>query len=560
MKVLFVFSKVFNSADFFEFFVKGYLDELKKVCDVKSICFNIEKTEISEEEKKYFDLILSPPLKFKSFDSEKRILETSDFFRIKLQMLLKVFNPDVIHATDIFSYLPFRLENNIFYSFCSDLKKIHFLENSSSRFSRLEKICLETKGITAVYSKSQGKKLMSYTKNLSSPLLIPCAVDFKRFKRKNFENECEKLKISYFGNFETEKKNLNDFVFAVNSLGKHFKEKFKIEYTIYGTGSLSLMLDYSLIDKITSFSSIEISECFKNTEIAVIQDSFESSFISALEAMASGCLVLTSKEKSLESFIKTGFNSLEIPNEIDGMAKTIQKAVEKFSSLNLLRKNAVQTAKEFSWQKSVKAHFYFYQMISKNWANKVCDAYRFEVNDILEKYKDSCDVEKIFRAEAERKACIQFYKSISDETKKILFITANYLPEDWELPENVSAVSTVTESEYAVTIRPECLPFKNEQFDIVAAVGSWETVLNPCSAILEMQRISSESVVIFYNSGFPLSYQVCTIDFESDWKSFTASSWKPLIFSEPDSSDFESLNFKVIEYKKENQKENQKFA
>ena len=192
MKVLFVFSKVFNSADFFEFFVKGYLDELKKVCDVKSICFNIEKTEISEEEKKYFDLILSPPLKFKSFDSEKRILETSDFFRIKLQMLLKVFNPDVIHATDIFSYLPFRLENNIFYSFCSDLKKIHFLENSSSRFSRLEKICLETKGITAVYSKSQGKKLMSYTKNLSSPLLIPCAVDFKRFKRKNFENECEK--------------------------------------------------------------------------------------------------------------------------------------------------------------------------------------------------------------------------------------------------------------------------------------------------------------------------------------------------------------------------------
>ena len=40
MKVLFVFSKVFNSADFFEFFVKGYLDELKKVCDVKSICFN----------------------------------------------------------------------------------------------------------------------------------------------------------------------------------------------------------------------------------------------------------------------------------------------------------------------------------------------------------------------------------------------------------------------------------------------------------------------------------------------------------------------------------------
>ena len=75
-----------------------------------------------------------------------------------------------------------------------------------------------------------------------------------------------------------------------------------------------------------------------------------------------------------------------------------------------------------------------------------------------------------------------------------------------------------------------------------------------------MQRISSESVVIFYNSGLPLSYQVCTIDFESDWKSFTASSWKPLIFSEPAPSGFESLNFKVIEYKKENQKENQKFA
>ena len=560
MKVLFVFSKVLNSTDFFEFFVKGYLDELKKVCDVKSVCFNIEKTEILEDEKKYFDLIMSPPLKLKSFDSEKRILETSDFFRVKLEPLLKIFNPDVIHVTDIFSYLPFRLENNIFYSFCSDLKRINFLDNSSSRISRLEKICLETKGITAVYSKSQGKKFMSYTKNLSSPVLIPCAVDFSRFKKSKSKNECEKLKISYFGNFETEKKNLNDFVFAVNSLGKHFKEEFKIEYTIYGTGSLSVMLDYKLIDKITSFSSTEISECFKNTDIAIIQDSFESSFISALEAMAAGCLVLTSKEKSLETFIKGGFNSLEIPNEIDGMAKTIQKSVEKFSSLNLLKKNAVQTAKEFSWQKSVKAHYYFYEMISKNWANKVCDAYRFELNDILEKYRNSYDVEKIFRAEAERKACIRFYKSISDETKKILFITANYLPEDWELPENVTAVSVVTESEYAVTIRPECLPFKNEQFDIVAAVGSWETVLNPCSAILEMQRISSESVVIFYNSGLPLTYQVCTIDSESDWKSFTGSSWKSLSFSRQEHNDFENLNFKIIEYTKEKAEQNEKFA
>ena len=135
MKVLFVFSKVLNFTDFFEFFVKGYLDELKKVCDVKSVCFNIEKTEILEDEKKYFDLIMSPPLKLKSFDSEKRILETSEFFRVKLEPLLKIFNPDVIHVTDIFSYLPFRLENNIFYSFCSDLKRISFLDNSSSKIT-----------------------------------------------------------------------------------------------------------------------------------------------------------------------------------------------------------------------------------------------------------------------------------------------------------------------------------------------------------------------------------------------------------------------------------------
>ena len=74
-----------------------------------------------------------------------------------------------------------------------------------------------------------------------------------------------------------------------------------------------------------------------------------------------------------------------------------------------------------------------------------------------------------------------------DNGKKILVITGNYEPEDVTFEGNIKFVSELKESRDGITVRLECLPFKNNEFDKVIVAGAWESVLDPCGALMDLE-------------------------------------------------------------------------
>ena len=84
-------------------------------------------------------------------------------------------------------------------------------------------------------------------------------------------------------------------------------------------------------------------------------------------------------------------------------------------------------------------------------------------------------------------------------------------------------------------MRPECLPFDDGEFDAVVSAGSWETVIEPCGALVEMQRVGRKTVVILYNSGCPHSWQTFRMDDEKDFSVLSGTDWE-MVSAPPDIS------------------------
>ena len=55
--------------------------------------------------------------------------------------------------------------------------------------------------------------------------------------------------------------------------------------------------------------------------------------------------------------------------------------------------------------------------------------------------------------------------------------------------------------------------------------GNWKHYLNPCSALMELQRIANKNIVIVYNKGIPRSWQSLRMYGGSDWTKINTSAF-----------------------------------
>lgn len=579
MRILFVISEhpkySFNAIGTFFY---DYIIELRKYCDVRTVYFSLreEKSVFPDE---IIDYVINPGKKIDIFDFNSRIFEISSHFRELLEPVLNSFKPDVIHCNSQETYMAFRFDENVFYSSYSMNENFVFNENLNNFYFQNRKFNRFSVGkcsIVGVYSDLAFKKVFNASNGLCSSVVLPLGVNFERFSRMNLKSKnvngfdeknqrlagsCKnkKICISYFGRFDDVQSGINDFVFAVNNLGKRFKEKYDVEYSMYGSGELCKLVDYSLIDNIKFAVCDEIIEACEKSDIVVMPGRYESFGFMGLLAMAFGCLLIVSAEFGMDDYAKPEFNCLEIPKETCGIVKVLDRAIEKIDSLKIIRENARKTAMDWNLTRCVKSHLYFYRLICEKRFKNVFDAYQIEFISILESYRNVSDVEKIYRSEMERKACIFIYENFClnnlisrefKENQKFLFVTGSYLPDECELPKNVKTISVLTEGEDGVVIRPECIPFKDETFDVVVAVGSWESVISPSSALLELQRVSKGNVMILEHNGFVHNWQLFKME-KSDWKKLITKGWNCdfSLFNYGQEND-EIGDFRIIRYLK----------
>lgn len=546
-------------------FTREYVKELRKVCEVKCVYLHLKNGRPLPPDQTV-DVVLEPRFAFEAFSPDAKILEVAGSFRAQLDPLIKSFKPDVIHCNDRQTYMPFRFDENVFYSshlIYTDLISGSLLNDVYFQEVKVERCSMGTSAIVAAYSRFAAEKAVNVAGGLCSPVVLPLGIDCKRFMKTEKERKAieqkKKIRVSFFGRFVDAQKGINDFIYAVNGLGRRFKEKHNVEYSLYGHGDLARGIDLSLFDNIKFVQGNDLTQAYKTSDIVVMPSRYEPFGFTGLEAMAAGCLLLVPRGQGMDMYARPDFNCLEISDKPDGLIDVLEMAVEKISRFGEIRENAVRTAKEWTWTRCVKAHMYFYEMIKNGRSGQVFNAYRLEANNVLDSYEKVSDVEKVYRSEKEKRACQfvyrNFFENSFDENegkgKKILFVTGSYLAEDDELPEGVKAVSVLLENADGVIIRPECLPFEDGEFDSVVACGSWETVINPCNALIELQRVSKGDVMILSHSGVPHSWQTFQMEGNSDWKKLTSSEWNCLcgvekkmpVFDEPE-------DFKIVRYLK----------
>lgn len=335
----------------------------------------------------------------------------------------------------------------------------------------------------------------------------------------------------------------------MNILGSNFKSNYNLQYNLYGRGKIDSEMNTLLFDNIKFIEGEELFDAYKKSDIVVMPSRYEPFGFTGLEAMAAGALVLLTSGLGMDMYAQSGINCLSIPLDSHGIAAILKNAIVDFDKYSFIRKNAEKTAQKWTWQRSVKAHLFVYRQIIKERISQISSAYRQEERRLILEYNKTNEVEKLHWAEQEKLVILKMVQTLNqtdsfyEETSstgvyiedfqaipknKILFLTASYFPTDAEITEfgeNTNIISTLEESSLGIVIRPECLPFNEEEFDYVVAVGSWETVLDPCGALVEMQRICKNEVIVFYHKGIPHSWQTFKMENQNDWKSISRSFW-----------------------------------
>lgn len=544
-------------------FTREFVKELRKHADVKCVCFNLSGEDFPPPDETV-DYVFSPQMRFEAFSPDAKILETTASFRAQLEPIIQKFTPDVIHCNDRQTYLPFRFDKNVLYSshlIYTDLISSCALSDVFFQEIKVERCALENSAALAVYSDFAAKSASRLAGNCCSPIVLPLGLRIENFISKNprkssfcYQKISKKkikrtLTVSYFGRFENIQKGVNNFINAVNILGSNFKSNYNLQYNLYGRGKIDSEMNTLLFDNIKFIEGEELFDAYKKSDIVVMPSRYEPFGFTGLEAMAAGALVLLTSGLGMDMYAQPGINCLSIPLDSHGIAAILKNAIVDFDKYSFIRKNAEKTAQKWTWQRSVKAHLFVYRQIIKERISQISSAYRQEERRLILEYNKTNEVEKLHWAEQEKLVILKMVQTLNqtdsfyEETSstgvyiedfqaipknKILFLTASYFPTDAEITEfgeNTNIISTLEESSLGIVIRPECLPFNEEEFDYVVAVGSWETVLDPCGALVEMQRICKNEVIVFYHKGIPHSWQTFKMENQNDWKSISRSFW-----------------------------------
>ncbi len=360
MKVLFVTSehpaRIFGGLGTF---TREYTRVLRKKCDVKIVYFHFGSNKIPAPDSD-IDYVFSASKVFDAYSAEARILENAASFRTQIQPILDNFKPDVIHCNDRQTYMPFRFDTNVFYSshllFC-DLLGLQGINDEYLQELKIEKCALSHAAVFAVYSKFAAQRAVNQITANCSPVVLPLAINPEQFYESKVPG---KIRVAYFGRFEDVQKGVSQFIGAVQSIGHTMKMQQPVTFSLFGKGELPSSVDVSLFNRICFLEGNDLYDEFAQTDIVVMPSRYEPFGLTGLEAMASGCLLLITKELGMDEYAVPGKNCLSIPNSAAGIADVLSDAILRFGSYAPIRSQAKQDAQRWTWERCVDAHYIFY--------------------------------------------------------------------------------------------------------------------------------------------------------------------------------------------------------
>ncbi|WP_432665332.1 glycosyltransferase [Wukongibacter baidiensis] len=208
------------------------------------------------------------------------------------------------------------------------------------------------------------------------------------FQKNNVTKQEESPYILMMGNDSLDFKGINDIVTAYEIVKKNYPELKLYWITPYDTQSnVKTKVDQTFINPLQD----EISKLYRNATLFVSGSHYESFSLPVLEAMASGCPVVTTENTGVLEYAENLFNALTAkikePNDI---AEKIIRLLNDSLLKEKLIENGLKTAEVFKWDTIIPKLYSYYKDIA---------IYRVKENNMMVDWESLLNINSFINAQ-----------------------------------------------------------------------------------------------------------------------------------------------------------------
>ena len=253
-----------------------------------------------------------------------------------------LFAPDVVIA-----HMPSGLifANKLGVDFCAGVhvSDLEVLTNPLYKIyfkTELEKAYKNAKCIACRSFVLKEKFLKLYPQYQNKTFVAPSGIEEEKIIKKEWQ-EKEKIKVLTCGQF-IKRKNINKVIKAC--------EKFEnVELTVIGSGKQKLEKISQKPIFLGQISHEKVLEKMRESDIFILPSINETFGMVYLEAMASGCITICSKNDGIDGIIQDGINGFLCENVEEALLKAIN-----FKDKNLILENSFNTISNFTTTKTAE--------------------------------------------------------------------------------------------------------------------------------------------------------------------------------------------------------------
>lgn len=230
-------------------------------------------------------------------------------------------------------------------------RKIYFVQSDERRFyedRETKKIIEETYRIQCEYM-TEAKWIRKWLKEEfgHGSYYVPNGLDEKIFHRTEpIEPKSGKSRILIEGRIDLPYKGVKESYEAIKDL----------DCEIWLVTSGGEAPEDWRVDKVFKNVPIEkMKEIYSSCDIFLKMSRIEGFFGPPMEAMACGCAVVVGKVTGYDEYIKNEYNALVVEQgDIEGAKRAIERLMDEKELRNKLIENGYETAKQWSWEKSIE--------------------------------------------------------------------------------------------------------------------------------------------------------------------------------------------------------------
>lgn len=513
-------------------FTRDFVLAMKEYAEIRVLYLHYSESPppLVQSKVSSVDYILKPNWRFPAQSIEASIIENSASLFAQSVPILQEFQSDIIHTNDRLSYLPFRFQNNTIFSshlLFTDMLGTQALNDVYFQELKIERMALENAALVIVYSAFAQKRAWEGLTVNTQPIVLPLGFFPNHFSPKKIPG---RVRIAFFGRIDSLQKGFFEAIKAIRLLGQDFRTKHCLEFSVYGRGEIPTDF-YDVVDTHEFLSGEELTKAFARTDIVLMPSRYEPFGLVGLEALASGCILLYTPGLGMDEYTIPEINALPVmPNALE-ISNELKKVIENLDHYQkTLGETASISVQNWNWERSAKSHFYLFHEWLQNGTKRIDLAYSKEYSLIFDKLNKNHNYQQTILEDL----CLRTLDSNGNSCLIHGFsIDINFLTSQWD------SVISIWERNLSTGLVPklEWLPYPDSFFTEVIIILAWEMVVFPKEALIELIRITSSKVTIYYWTGELLPWQVTQMEKQEDWHhlmsqytilhtSITKSKWK----------------------------------